>query len=539
MRKLHYLKIVVKLAFFLPCFLHAEDTFHLRVIHTNDVHSRVLPIDKFNQGCLPEDAFFRKCFGGASRRQSAIQKARSSSINSVLLDAGDQFQGSVFFYKYHGKEASILMNKMGYDAMTLGNHEFDLGPKVLSNFIADVHFPILSANIDSIDDEHLSGMIVPYTIISFGSNKVGVIGVSTEETDIVSAPGKDVIILPIKKYLKKAIAKLQMLQVNKIILLSHAGISVDIDLAKNISGIDIIVSGHTHTFLSNTDFNAQGPYPLVINSQKGKEVLIVSAFAYGKYLGVIDLEFDSHGKIVSYHGEPELLDESVKDDQEVSELVSTLYGPLKKEQNTIVGFTEKDLDGDDKSCRHRECEMGNIISDAMLGFAGKEKAEIAIYHGGGIRAGLSKGKISLAELIQIFPFSHQLITFSLKGEDLISVLEHGVSKLKSKNEGGNGRFLQVAGLKFTVRLSNRSGNKIHDVMVRQENGRYQELKKDQVYKIVSNDYIYNGGDGFAFIALKSFNGKLLSKTVRDIFIEYLQQCSHKSSALGHRIKLVS
>ena len=153
----------------------------LTILHTNDFHSRIEPISKYNSGCKPEDNDAGKCFGGSARLITAVRAARAHSPNSILVDGGDQFQGSLFYTYYKGQAAAEMMNAIGYDAMTVGNHEFDDGPEVLRGFIQSVQFPVLMSNADITREKVLSDVLMPSTIIERGGQKIGLIGVTPPE----------------------------------------------------------------------------------------------------------------------------------------------------------------------------------------------------------------------------------------------------------------------------------------------------------------------------------------------------------------------
>ena len=136
-----------------------NDNFNLTILHTNDVHARLLPINSEDQTCTEEEIKQKKCFGGVARRFVKINEIRKRKANVLLVDAGDQFQGTLFYTKNKGEEAQKFMNRLGYQAMAVGNHEFDDGPSVLSKFIKGVNFPVLSANIDASLNRELSNLL--------------------------------------------------------------------------------------------------------------------------------------------------------------------------------------------------------------------------------------------------------------------------------------------------------------------------------------------------------------------------------------------
>ncbi len=165
----------------------------MTILHTNDFHARFEPISKYDSGCSAEDNTAGECFGGSARLVTAIEAAKQRSNNWILVDGGDQFQGTLFYTYYKGKLAAEMMNKMGYDAMTVGNHEFDDGPEVLRGFMDAVDFPVLMSNADVSGEELLAGKLQKSTVIERGGEKLGLIGLTPHDTDELASPGPNII----------------------------------------------------------------------------------------------------------------------------------------------------------------------------------------------------------------------------------------------------------------------------------------------------------------------------------------------------------
>jgi 5'-nucleotidase len=253
--------------------------YDLRILHTNDVHDRVESVTKYNNSCSAEDETEGKCFGGYARLATAIRDNRAMGGNVLVLDGGDQFQGSLYYSTYKGKLTAELMAMAGYDAMTIGNHEFDDGPDVLAAFIKASKIPVLSANVKPLGGSGLEGFIKPDTIVEVGGEKIGLIGITTEETPDISSPGDHVSITDSEMALRYSVARLRLKGINKIIVMSHSGSYKDFELAKTVSGIDVIVGGHDNQLFSNTNEKADYPYPVVETAPDGKPVLVVQAYA--------------------------------------------------------------------------------------------------------------------------------------------------------------------------------------------------------------------------------------------------------------------
>ncbi len=238
-------------------------------------------------------------------------RASAPDGNAILIDAGDSFNGTLYFSVYKGEESARFMNLLGYQAMAVGNHEFDNGPAHLADFLDHVEIPVLSANIDTSAEPLLDGRLAPYTVIDVNGEPVGVIGLTTIDVPISSSPGPTLKFNDYLSSLAPVLADLNGQGIDKIVLLSHVGYGDDLRLAAQVDGIDVIVGGrHSHTLLSSTDLAAAGPYPTVVAPFRCDPVL-VQAEAYGKYLGQLVLTFDGDGDILSWEGAPVLVDASV------------------------------------------------------------------------------------------------------------------------------------------------------------------------------------------------------------------------------------
>jgi len=514
----------------------ANNSYKLTILHTNDVHSRIQQIDAFDQTCPKEKIKQGNCFGGVARRATMIKQIRNEGGNVLVLDAGDQFQGTLFFHKYRGNEAHPFLNRLGYAAMAIGNHEFDDGPKVLADFLIQLKFPALGANIDVSKEPLLLGLVKPYTIVKIGGERVGLVGYITEDTTIISSPGPTVSFKSINESVKKAVMELKQQGINKIIALSHSGFGRDQEVAKSVSGIDVIIGGHTNTFLSNTDPSAEAPYPFVVNSPVHEKVLIVSAYAYGKYLGRLDLVFDQNGSVTSFKGNPILLDKTIKEDEEILAIVNALEKPLLKMREEVVGEIDETLIGTYEKCRHYECNFGNVLTDAMLNATKKLGTQIAFRNSGGIRTSIPKGKITYGQVLEALPFRHSVETYYLLGKDIWDVLEHGLSRADSSKNEGTGRFLQVSGLRYTWSTKRPIGSRLVKVEVRQNNGCYVPLDLSRRYHVVSGSYIRRGGDGFEILKNKATRVHRTERLLKDTFISYLRKVPvSESSNISPRI----
>ncbi len=484
----------------------AAADYTLTILHTNDFHARFEPISKYDSGCSEDSNAEGKCFGGSARLVTALADARARTNNSILVDGGDQFQGTLFYTYYKGKLAAEMMNKLGYDAMTVGNHEFDDGPEVLRGFMDAVDFPVLMSNADFSGEELLAGKLLKSTVIERGGEKIGLIGLTPQDTDELASPGPNIIFTDPSQAVQGEVDKLTEMGVNKIIVLSHSGYGVDQKVAANTTGVDVIVGGHSNTYLSNTSDRAEGPYPTMVGN-----TAIVSAYAYGKFLGELNVTFNDAGEIVEATGEPMIMDAAVAEDEATKARIAEAAAPLDEIRNRVVAEAAEAIDGERGSCRAAECTMGNLIADAMLDRVKDQGVQIAIQNGGGIRASIDAGEVTMGEVLTVLPFQNTLSTFQVTGETIVAALENGVSQ----HEEGAGRFPQVAGMSYAFDVSKEAGSRVSDVMVGGE-----PIDMGKIYSVVSNNYVRNGGDGYKMFR-DAQNAYDFGPDLADVTAEYL------------------
>jgi 5'-nucleotidase / UDP-sugar diphosphatase len=459
-------------------------SFRLHILHTNDHHAHLEYI-QFNKYQL----------GGIARRKKLIDKIRSDSQlvkePILLLDAGDIFQGTLYFNQYAGQADLKFYNDLGYSASTIGNHEFDRGQQVLANFITGAEFPMISANIQIDNTSPLSGKIKPWTVIQIKGEKVGIFGLTTEETSILSNPGSGIIFTDSIIAAKNAVSNLKNQGVNKIIALTHIGIKADQELASQVNDIDVIVGGHSHTPVGNIP-GAKISYPLLKKSPNGSKVLIVTAWEWGKYLGDISLDFDARGNVISWYGLPRPIDESIEPNKEFQETLKHFATPIENLRQNIIGKTNVLLDGSSATVRNQETNLGDLIADAMLDKLRSSGAEIAIFNSGNIRNSIISGDITIGTVLEVLPFGNNIALIDITGAQLKAALENGVSKV----EENAGRFPQVAGLNFSWNSSFPVGKRVTSVKIHTQNGNYKHLNPQTTYRLVTNDFLLNGNDGY-------------------------------------------
>lgn len=511
------------LALLLLCLATPSQAFELTVLHTNDVHSMYGGTTEKGTAC-----YAAQCAGGTGgsvRLKQAVDTVRAAEKNVMLLDAGDEFQGTLFYTKFKGDVAAEILDTLNYTAFTPGNHEFDDGCGEFRRFAERTHVPVLAANLNLPTVSGGKPLTQPWVVVERQGRKIGIVGLVNEETPSLASPCKEAVFGSAEKALREAVAALKAQGVDIIIALTHLGLNVDCDLAGRVDGVDVFVGGHTHSLLSNTNPKAVGPYPIVKRSPSGEPVLVVTAASSCKLLGRIQIDFDDAGVARRWNGDPIVLDGrnvtvppdaklSARLDSYATQLRSLIGQPVGKILFAgETGGQQVDLEEDAHLCRVQECLSGDILVDSLLWGAGDTGATIALSVGGTVRSPLHTGVVTVGDLLTAMPFDNTLVVGNLSGKQLVEALEHGASGY----ENGAGRFLQVAGLMYSVEPAKPVGQRISAVSVRTKAGGWEPLRPEAVYRVATVDYVAEGGDGFAaFKNIKwQYTGRAHSEYLRD------------------------
>lgn len=505
----------------------------LNILHINDWHSRIESNNKFESTCSAEEEGKGECIGGAARLVTAISDRRKAleGQNVLLLNGGDNFQGSLFYTTYKGAAEAEFLNLMKFDAMTVGNHEFDDGEDALVPFLEKVQFPVLSANVKPNAQSKVGDRIKPSIVLDIGSQKIGIVGAVTNDTPEVASPGPNIAIEEDIKTITAEVEKLKAQGVNKIIALTHVGYPRDKELIAKIPGVDVVVGGHSHSLLHNSDPKAEGPYPTMVDNPEGYKVPVTQAASYSKYLGEFKVVFDDNGVVKEASGDPIYLDKAIKPDETVLARVKELAGPIEELKAKLVSETTKEIDGSRENCRARECEMGNLVADAMLDRVKDQGIQIAVQNGGGLRASIDAGPVTMGEVLTVLPFQNTVATFQLTGKDIVASLEAGVSEI----EEGKGKFPQVAGLKYSFDKSVAPNQgRVKDVQVN-EGGTWKPIEPEKLYGVVTNNFVRTGGDGYKLFAENGQNAYDYGPGLEQVVADYLAANKPYTPKLDGRI----
>ncbi|NLN48097.1 MAG: LysM peptidoglycan-binding domain-containing protein [Clostridiales bacterium] len=494
------LTMVVTLVFAPVAGVYADaDSVVITIVHTNDTHSRV-------------DAGI-----GFAKVATKIKEVKEANPNTLVIDAGDTLHGQTFATISKGESIIGLMNAMGYDVMTPGNHDFNYGQERLLELAGQANFPIITANLIKKDDG--TPLMDPYVIKEIGGLKIGIFGLSTPETAYKTNPlnVEGLTFANPAEISKKMVEELKAKGVNAIIALAHLGIDKEstdtsYSVRNNVKGIDLIIDGHSHTLLGDID-------------NEGKDTIIVSTGEYTNNLGIVNLKFEN-GELKAI--EPSLYTKDdaaeLKEDEEVAALMNETTEKNKVITSVVVGKTDVILDGERAQVRGGETNLSNLITDAMLNLTG---ADIAITNGGGIRASIQPGEITMGDIITVLPFGNYVVVKEYTGDQVLKALEHGTASYPDLA----GSFAQVAGLTYTLDLNQEAGKRVKDVKVK---GAALDLNKK--YKVATNDFMAVGGDDYTMF----MDGELVLEMggLDEILLEYVKSLDAIPAAVQPRMSVV-
>ncbi|CAH2052260.1 unnamed protein product, partial [Iphiclides podalirius] len=494
-----------------------EGLYKLDIIHYNDFHARYeetsveTPTCRFNNG---------SCLGGFPRLYNEIMELRRQKPDSLLLNAGDSFQGTYWYTLLKWNITQEFMNLLPHDAHAVGNHEFDDGPEGLAPYFAALKAPVVAANMDVSKEPSLQGLFKRHVIVKRKGRKIGIIGLITTDTKTLSSPGNVVFTDPMEAT-DREVEILTEKGVDIIIILSHCGLDIDKQIAnKHGKHVDIIVGGHSHSLLWNgpspSGEDVAGPYPVFIETTDDKkhQVLIVQASAFTKYMGNLTVYFDYLGRYVKWDGGPVFLDRSIPEDPEIKKKLIPYAKLVHDAENVPIGKSLNDLRFQD--CVFGECALGDLLVDALVDYA---KANIktdynylAFIQRGNIKSCIPNGEVTKGTIFDLLPFNDRIETFELQGNYLREALERSVSDAWDTNPFKGPWVLQVSGLNVTYNISMPEGQRIVKVTI----GDGSELNDDAYYQVTAPAYLADGGDGFLMFKAGKRNVKVIGRDEKTI-----------------------
>jgi len=435
----------------------------IQLLHTGDIHGH-LDYDTVKSG---GSSFSQG--GMASLASQVYALRRRASERTLLLDGGDAWQGTFISNANKGEAVTRAMTLMKYDAMAVGNHDFDWGQDVLAQRAKEASFPFLATNVVEAATGKLPAYLRPYVVKDLGIAKVGILGITNPESNtIVKATSVAGLrfgpATQVQKYLAEVRARSDI-----VVVVAHIGSADAAKLARDLPGIDVIVAAHDHA-------------PVQTARVEGKTT-IVDAGAYTQYLGRLEVVVDpaTHrmkdavraGELVAIAASS-----SLRPDPEIAALVEARRTEAEKYTSRIVGTIRSDLDNP-----RDESGLGNMIADAFVEYGRQQgwKTDVAFYNAAGVRAPLKAGPVTYGQLYEVLPFGNTIVSVDLTGDQLKEVLE---------DASGRAGRLQIGGGRWVYRFTNPAGQRVLEATIAGE-----ALDPKRVYHVATIDYLLLGGDG--------------------------------------------
>nr|XP_054933371.1 protein 5NUC-like [Dermacentor andersoni] len=569
------------------CCLAEESGFTLTVLHTNDVHAHIEESTKYGAMCSDEDKKNKSCVGGVARIKAKVTELKKQYPGALFMNAGDFFQGTAWYTVLKEKIISAVMSDMDYDCVCLGNHEFDDGPEALALFLEAMkkaNVTVVSTNTDFSKEPALRNISLPKSLtIKVNGVSVGIVGAVLPETRFLSNTGKVEFQDEITS-IKREVEKLEKDGVKVFVAITHSGYPRDIEIVKQVKHLDLLVGGHTNTFLYHAPlwnkstclvlarFFAnwlnifgrflntapkclitgegfpkenvpEGDYPTMVNRSDGSRGLVVQDYWFGKFLGFLQVYFDNEGQIVNWTGNPILLNNSVEEDRGMLDLIECYKDNVTRAINEVIGRSKVELEQADSICRLRECNLGNLIADGLFAYyADKESSEPdfwsdvngAILNGGAVRTPIPQGGITMGHILATMPFGMSVVIMTLNGSELRSMFEYSVSEYSYKEK--QGRFLQVSGIRVTYNVAYPRNCRVISLQVlcrRCKVPRHEEVSDTGVCRIVTTDYITRGGDVYN----KATNATSGGPADYSVLVNHVRKMTPVKSAIEGRITI--
>ena len=528
----------------------------LTLVHLNDIHAHFEEVNAATGRCHADEAEAGNCYGGMSRMYTYIKHLFDTEPNVILLNAGDYYQGTIWYSQFKYEPVAEFANMLNYTAMGLGNHDFDDGIDGLKPFAENITFDLLAANIEEVPDTEttqLGKYLKKSTVIQVDGVKVGIVGYTTVSTTSISSPDDTLKFHDEIESIRNEAQRLQRDEnVQIIIALGHAGYDeVDQDIAMQVEEVDIVVGGHSHTFLypENAPLPSndipKGPYPTYITQQciGDKTVPVVQAYCYTKYIGVLKLDFDEAGNLKTPVRDAQvvLLDNSIDKDPMVEEALQK-YRDILAPYYEVVGNSTVDML---KNETHpgTETNIGNAVTDSMVEWFGGQ-VDFAFINDGGIRSNIVKGNITGEDIYYVLPFNNTVDNCTIYGRDVKQELEYYADGLCYNDPTCYpGSFLQMSGIKVVYDVQDGNElNRVTSIKVRCEAdaNKWCEMDLDKIYVMALPSFLSEPSSkshlGYYF------NQVILNRTIGpvdyDVFDKYVREKSPLSPQIEDRITVL-
>jgi 5'-nucleotidase/UDP-sugar diphosphatase len=475
----------------------------IQLLHTDDIHGH-LDADLIQSA---NATTFRA--GGIAQLagQVAVFRARAPQ-RTLLIDAGDAWQGTFISNANKGEAVTRAMNLMRYDALAVGNHEFDWGQEVLAQRAREATFPFLAAYVIESKAATSAASLTPFVVKDLGIARVGIIGLTNpgSATIVKATSVAGLQFQPAADSIRRLLAEVQR-QSDIIVVAAHIGLIDAVQLARDVPGIDVIVAGHDHAAIQTARVEGR--------------TTIVNAGAYTQYLGRLEIVVDPMtrkmkdavrgGVLTAIAANP-----NVKPDPEIAKLVEGHRADAEKYTSRVVGRSTEPL-----SNSREETGFGNLITDAFIEYGRQQgwKSDVAFYNMAGVRASFAAGQLTFGQLYEALPFSNTVVSVDLTGENLREVIDRAVCV--------TGR-LHMAGVIVSYRFDGGAPNCVRTITVGGA-----PLDAARAYHVATIDYLLLGGDGHA--TFKRGTNTIYGDVEVDVVAAYITSHSPVSPKIERRL----
>lgn len=525
--------------FLITVFLLSAEEVILDILFTNDIHGG---IDKYKATFMNPE--FPPDLGGGGSAATYIKQVREKSNNksrsNLLIDAGDFFQGHPIGTVSKGKNIIDYMNLIDYDLSVIGNHEYDIGEQNLIETLKNAEFPFLSCNIYRKGTDQLVEYVQPYLMIEKMGIKLGIIGVTTTDTDKMSFPDniKNVEFRSAKEALLEYVPLVREQGADLIIVVGHMGLPYDPEpayearyldpegeyqkarywgydaqeLAHEVPGIDVFFGGHMHKGFAE-------PWEDPVT-----HTLVMQGWAYGSSIGHVMLKIDKETRTLAGYDMPALregllvtlFEEQFIPDKAIEDTIQVMQERAEKGMDEYIGEAAVYLS---RSGGGAQSLIGNLVCEAMLHMT---DADFAFLNLGGIRDEIKKGPITYRDVFNVMPFDNQIVTFEATGKFLKEIIEMRVS--------GTRHGLRVAGVNVVFNKKRENYDRVTSLYIAGE-----PWQKDKIYRITTTDFLMQGNAGLAMLTkVPEKDITRVENNMRDVIVDYIKQNSPVTTQIDDR-----
>ena len=546
----------------------------LTILHINDHHSHLQADSGMDLNLAGERTRVRS--GGFPALVAKFKELEAQSETVLKLHAGDAITGDLYYTLFKGSADAALMNAICFDAFALGNHEFDDGDAGLAAFLDELRAgecktEVLAANVkpeqgvSALAKTSATDYFKPHHVFERGGMKIGVIGIDiANKTKQSSSPDETTMFADELTTAQAEIDALKKQGIEHIILLTHYQYENDLALARALDGVDVIIGGDSHTLLgdfSDLGKNAAGPYPTIVKGAAGQTVCVAQAWQYAQIAGELRISFDETGAVTSCSGTPHMmLADSFKrknadgkrveldgdarasviaavkahpnlsivtEDAGAAQLLASFSGQVDALKAETIGTVSAPLcleripgQGKSKMCDVADTakngsDISNLVAHAFRDMS--RTGDIAIQNGGGVRTDVKAGEFSIGDAYTLLPFANTLVELTMTGAEIHQVLEEALDYALTP-DGSTGAYPYAAGLRWSVDARQPKGERFADIQFKgPADSSWSPLDKNRSYKVITNNYIAGGRDGYLTFRTVAADGRMV-----DTYLDYAQ-----------------